>query len=319
MTTTSGPRPSGPARPEPAGTAEDEAARIMAGVTRPVAFLAGPAGAALQLLGAVMMTAAGAGLLLITVPGALTEATAFGCLAVILARILLPLAGRAGAARRPVPAWTAAASLLETSHPDVLPSATLEAARRWVPAMAAAMRQPRAWLYVAPCDGTRARLCRGAATLPVGGRLLVILGARAAADPAAPFLLAHEAGHLTGWTHRVLGVIQGARAAGGWGWAAAGAAGLALGGWPGVLAAAAIFQVSSILAAWAVEIACDRRAARAEGPGAARSTWDYMRAARAAERAPGRARRVALAALDWAAGPSHPPLALRRALTARRS
>jgi hypothetical protein len=103
MTTTSGPRPSGPALPVPGAMGEEEAARIMAGVTRPVTFLTGPPAAVLQLLGAVMMTAAGIGLLLVSVPGVLTEATAFGCLAVILARILLPLAVRAVAARRPEP------------------------------------------------------------------------------------------------------------------------------------------------------------------------------------------------------------------------
>jgi hypothetical protein len=85
----------------------------------------------------------------------------------------------------------------------VLPAATLDAARRWVPAMAAARGQFRAWLYVAPCTGRCTRLCRDAAVVPLGGRLLIVLGAHAAADPGAAAVgLAHEAGHVTGWTWR---------------------------------------------------------------------------------------------------------------------
>ena len=318
MTTTSGPRPPGPALPPPPDggreeMGEGEAARVMEVLTRPAADLGGPAGAFLQLAVAASMTVAGAEVLLIAVPCVRTQAAGWGCLAVIAAWALVPAAGRVAAARGPEPGWVRAAAVLERAHPGVLPAATLAAARRWIPAMAAARGQPRAWLYVAPCAGRCTRLCRAAAVVPASGRLLVILGAHTAADPrAAAVSLAHEAGHVTGWTRRALAVISGARA-GGLGWAAAGAAGFAAGRWPGAAAAAVIFQVSSMLVGWAVEIACDRRAVRAEGRAAARRAWDYMHAARAAGRPRGRARRVLLAALDWAAGPSHPPLALRRA------
>lgn len=82
----------------------------------------------------------------------------------------------------------------------------------------------------------------------------------------------------------------------------------------GVLAAAAVFQVSSLLAVWIVEAACDRRAARAEGRAASLDAFAYIAAAQAADRAASRWRRAGGLVLRWAAGPSHPPLPLRRAL-----
>jgi hypothetical protein len=80
--------------------------------------------------------------------------------------------------------------------------------------------------------------------------------------------------------------------------------------WP-----AACFQAGSLLVVWAVEGACDLSAACAEGRAAALHGLDFMAAALTAARArTPPLRRAAGSVLRWAAGPSHPPVWLRRAL-----
>jgi hypothetical protein len=82
-----------------------------------------------------------------------------------------------------------------------------------------------------------------------------------------------------------------------------------------VLAAAA-FQAASTLALWAVELTCDRRAARAEGRDDAARGLAYIAAVLAGRRTAGW-RGLAGTILDYVPGTSHPPTWLRRTLTCR--
>jgi hypothetical protein len=149
-----------------------------------------------------------------------------------------------------------------------------------------------------------------------GGTLLLVVGEHAAADPLAVRAgLAHEAGHCAGPARRALAIVHGARDGTGWGWAAAGLLGAAAGGWPGVLAAAAAFQALSLLAAWTLEITCDRRAVRAGGRAVILHGYAVMTACRTADRTTAPARHALAVAAAWLAGPAHPPVRLRAALT----
>jgi hypothetical protein len=68
-----------------------------------------------------------------------------------------------------------------------------------------------------------------------------------------------------------------------------------------------LFWAVSLLALWAGETGCDLRAARTEGYPAVEAGFVYM-----ADVVAGR--QAAATVLDWAAGPAHPPLRLRRTL-----
>jgi hypothetical protein len=203
-----------------------------------------------------------------------------------------------------------------------VPAGTLAAAGRHLPAVAAARHRDRAWLYVAPCPGPDKRctvFCTTAATWTPGGQVMVILGEHPAARPdVAASALAHEAGHHA---FRWLWQVHYARTLG-WGWAAAGLAGAAAGGWPGAAIAGAVFWAGSLAALWAGETGCDLRAVRTEGYPAVQAGFGYIAGLLAGHPAgPGasppvlsRSRRAVLTVLDWANGPGHPPLRLRRAL-----
>jgi Zn-dependent protease with chaperone function len=165
--------------------------------------------------------------------------------------------------------------------------------------------------------------CGTAAALPLGRQVLVILGEHPAARPdVAASALAHETGHHT---VRWLWQVHYARTTLGWGWAAAGAAGAAAGGWTGAAIAAGLFWLVSLAALWAGETLCDLRAVRTEGYPAVLAGFRYIARLLASRPArpgtpppapsPARtARKTVLTVLDWANGPAHPPLRLRRAL-----
>jgi Zn-dependent protease with chaperone function len=149
---------------------------------------------------------------------------------------------------------------------------------------------------------------------------MVILGEHPAAVPdVAASALAHEAGHHA---FRWLWQVHYARTTLNWGWAAAGLAGAAIGGWTGAAVAGGVFWVVSLLALWAGETGCDLRAVRAEGYPAVTAGFGYIAGLLAGRPAgPGaspparsRSRKMVTAVLDWASGPGHPPLRLRRAL-----
>jgi hypothetical protein len=265
------------------------------------------------LLHLAWLTACGAGLRLLADPGmarALGGASAAGLYFLVIAGQLSPWAARyrarLAARAAPPPPWTAAAAIHCQSLPGRADPATLAAAARYLPAMAA--RYPEAYFYIASCTGTCTRLCRSAVTCVPDGRLLVILGEHLAADPVtAAGTLAHELRHLHGWPLRAADAAAGA--ASGWGWAAAGAAWAATGlPWPWLPAFPAALHLAATAAGWAVECGCDHAAARAEGRPALLHAIDFLAAQNPA--APRRARR----ALALAAGSPHPPYALRRAV-----
>src|SRR5450755_3055265 len=249
--TSSTPSPASPqpVRSVPDGvTDEQEAGRELAALTAPLAASSSALADVAQLAAAALMTADGAGLRLAASPAAAARVIAAICAIVLAARLAAGPVARLRRAGRGEPGWTAAAGVLERSLPGRVPAETLATARRYLRAMAAARGQSRAWLYVPPCagPGRHTRLCRSAGAWQPGGRMMVIVGEHAAAVPAAAAVsLAHELGHVTGWTYRAFVVLHGARKAGGWGWAAAGLIG-AWWGWAGVLAAAAVFQVASL-------------------------------------------------------------------------
>jgi Zn-dependent protease with chaperone function len=300
------------------GLPEAEADRVLAGLLPRVDGLE----IAVRAFTAAGLAAAGAGVVLAGPAVAVACAAGIGawlCLCGVV-RLMLAAVGRAGQVAR-------AAAVHAAVLPGRVPSGTLAAAGRHLPAVAAARgRRGRAWLYVAACPGPGRRcsqLCAAVSALPLGRRVLVVLGEHPAARPdVAAALLAHEAGHHAS---RWLRLVREARNMSGWGWAAAGLAGAAIGGRPGAAIAGAVFWLVSLAALWAGETRCDLRAVRAEGHPAAEAGFGYLadvKAGRVPARpspAPSRSRRAGtavLTVLDWAAGPEHPPIRLRRALVA---
>jgi hypothetical protein len=303
----------------PAGTAPDlqAAEEELAALTAPLDGTRSVRFPLIQLANALVMTAAGAGARLAFDPGITGRAVAAGCAVLIAARLAAPPLARRRL-RAAAPAWADAAAVHELFLAARVPAATLAAANRYLPAITAGSGK-KAWLYVPRCAGTgqHSWRCEAAGVLQPGGGLLVVLGEHSAADPAvAAASLAHELGHQAGWTRPVLNVVHSARLTAGWGWAAAGLDGARF-GWPGVLVFAAGFQAVSLLAEWTAEAACDRRAACAEGRATVLRAFAYIAARQAACRAAVPWwHRTGPTVVRWAAGPSHPPLALRRAIVA---
>lgn len=75
------------------------------------------------------------------------------------------------------------------------------------------------------------------------------------------------------------------------------------------------FHAAVIQADWAVEISCDLGAAAAEGKKAVMADFDVMTAS-ARSRYPTRWQRAIVRTLTLAAGSSHPPITVRRAVVA---
>jgi hypothetical protein len=147
-------------------------------------------------------------------------------------------------------------------------------------------------------------------THPRGNRLQVTLGDFVAeGDPeVAAATLAHEARHAGRWPYALRGLVMTARARGPLviGWAVP---------WPAVIPAVAALHVACTLLAWAIEISCDLGAAAGTGKAAMMATYQVMAAsARHGSRALSAPKKVAAYAMYWAAGPAHPPIAVRRAV-----
>lgn len=290
----------------------EAAERELASLVAPHATASSPLTAAQQLFFAVLTSAAGAGLVLAD------PAIAAICGLFIAARLasfaFLTLWHRAQP--QAVAGWTLAAEVHAGALPGRVPAATIAAAARYLPVMAAARRQARAWLYLAPCsgDGQCTVLCQGALIWSPGGQVMVVLGEHVADTPlAAAAALAHETGHQGTRAARLLAAGYFVRPVTGCGYALAALAGALAAGWPGAVIGAAAFHVLSLLVLWGGELACDMRAVRAEGRLTVLAGFDYMRTAMATRSAalprPGR---VMHFVLRWAAGPSHPPARLRR-------
>jgi hypothetical protein len=228
----------------------------------------------------------------------------------------LPVLSRRALRASGVSGWTAAAAVYEQSLPARVPAATMDAIRRWLPRLSRPGR-PRAWAYLALCPGggRHSVLCRGVMVWEPGGTLMLVVGEHVVLDPlAVRAALAHEAGHCAGPARRAFLILHGARAGAGWGWAAAGLLGAAW-GWRGVIAAAVAFQAGSLLAAWTIETTCDLRAVRAEGRAVTLHGYAFMTAFMTASRTRAPVRYALATAASWLAGPPHPPVRFRAAIT----
>jgi hypothetical protein len=315
---TTSPPPAGPAAAGLPETEAAEAERMLAGLLPPVVASQVPAALAVRLILAAGLVSAGAGVVLARpVLACLCGAAIAGwlCLAGLQMRKETSQ-GRASELAR-------ALAVHAAGLPGRVPAGTLAAAGRHLAAVAAARHRDRAWLYVAPCPGPGKPctvFCTTAATWTPGGQVMVILGEHPAARPdVAASALAHEAGHHA---YRWLWQVHYARTTLNWGWAAAGIAGAMVGGWTGAAIAGVLFWVVSLLALWAGETGCDLRAVRTEGHPAVQAGFGYIAGLLAGHPAgPGtsppartRSQKIVLTVLDWASGPGHPPLRLRRAL-----
>jgi hypothetical protein len=197
---------------------------------------------------------AGAGLRLLVPLPALAGAGAWGAV------IAWGLAASASRPRRwPAvrPQWAADAEVAERE----MPAGTLDAERIYLARFASRAGRKGSCLLVWRCQaGARYRgVCRSALVRDEDGYVLAVIGEHVL--PAAMGLLGHEVAHLSGWRARVQRAAHLARLAG-WLLAAWSA------GWPWALAAGAVVQAATMLAAWAVEAGCDVHAARDLGTGA---------------------------------------------------
>jgi hypothetical protein len=290
----------------------------MAALTAPLAA-SRSAGARLgQLRAPVIMTTLGAGLRLLGMGGTLAPALGGACATFLLVAMAAEATtARLGwlAAHEPPP-WAWAAQVCEQSLPARLAPDVLAVITRYR-ALARACC-PAVHVYVPRCTGRHTRLCTAICALRIGGTVLLVIGQDAARRPQVTAAgLGHELGHLGGWTRRVLTLANSARSGWGWmlaaecwalaGWRASGPAA----NWPGLVAAAATFQVISVLALWVAEAACDLRAARTEGHAALLAAFAFY----APHHRPTSPRAWAWATLAWITGPTHPPIWLRRLIT----
>jgi hypothetical protein len=164
-------------------------------------------------------------------------------------------------------------------------------------------------------DVARDRGCRcrerwraASGSLP-GGRVLLLVGDQVLTDPEVlRFALAHELTHL----RRALMAVHAARLIGATvGAAIAGvfAPGIFGPGIAGLIIPAGALLVIHVLWSWAIELTCDREAARRHGAAA----FGFWREYRRNVARPGRSARGARRVLWWVAAlvPEHPPLWLR--------
>lgn len=263
------------------------------------------AGSARLLAQAVVTTLAGMGLRLHLAHPLVAAAVVAAVLAVIGASG--PAALRMQASQEPQePEWvqdlTAYRAWLPHRVPAI-PAQTLAAADRYLAAMSG-RRWRSAHLFIARSPAGK-RISSGL-TSPRGNRVEVILADHVALGAAqvAEAVLAHEARHLTGWRPAIFSLATTMRARGLFivGWAVP---------WPAVIPAAILLHVACTLAIWVVEVSCDLGAAGQAGRAA---MMDYFGFARSRNHVRPGLKRIAAQVLHWAAGPGHPPIAVRRAI-----
>jgi hypothetical protein len=292
-----------------------EAEEEMAALTAPLTARRSACARLGRLRVPVIMTALGAGLRLLGPGGTLATALGGACAAFLLVAMATEAAtARLGwlAAHDPAP-WAWAAQICEQPLPARLAPDVLAVITRY--RAIAHTCCPAVHVYVPRCTGHHTPLCTTTSALRIGGTVLLVTGHDAARRPQVTAAgLAHELGHLGGWTRRVLLLASSARS--GWGWMLA-AECWALAGWdahgwaaswPGLLAAAATFQVISVLASWVAEAACDLRAARTAGHAAVLAAFAFY----APSYRPTTPRAWAWATVAWITGPTHPPIWARR-------
>jgi hypothetical protein len=210
------------------------------------------------------------------------------------------------------PQWARAADAHQRSLPGRVPDDMLAMLRRYTASMTSGTRwHGDARIYIAPCtqqDETHFAACCTGGTIPLHGRLLVVLGEHLAMGPVpvAKAVLAHERRHISGWRLHLFALA-----------AISGTWGLIIAGWtvpwPAALLPAAALRIAHVCASWLVEISCDIGSAREAGTAAMLAAVDFK------ERTEGRtraalppAKRWAHNALRWTAGPEHPPYSVRR-------
>jgi hypothetical protein len=257
-----------------------------------------------KLVRLALLAGAGAWLRALAVPGAGTAIAAWLILTIAGAAWWYLRWSRASEPQMPAGAWQPGQPL-----PDGIPPATAEAAGRMLAAVPS-RRWRGARLEIRRCtDPVRHGECRGAAAIPAGNMIKVVLGEHLAENPrVAAFTLAHEIRHPAGWTCHLSVFATWAQMAG---WLAAGWAVP----WPWLLAVLAVIHAAHEAACWVTEIGCDLGGARAEGPGSALEAFAWFLAV-IREPAPGPAwQRHAKRGIVVVSGVSpHPPVRLRRAI-----
>jgi hypothetical protein len=222
---------------------------------------------------------------------------------------------RAQAGQLAAPRWVAEAGAYRDWLParvPPVPAGTLAAADRYLAAVTA-----RGWLsahllIARAGPGGPAHL---ATTHLLTDRVQIVMGSRIAEGPAdvAAAALAHEMRHTRAWQAAVRH-LQGQRAGFAFlaGWALA---------WPAAAWAVLALHAGITLIKWAMEVDADLGAAADAGPDVMTAFFGVMTAAAAARRRADTRpalSRAAGSALYWAAGPQHPPIAVRRAIIAAR-
>jgi hypothetical protein len=216
--------------------------------------------------------------------------------------------------RKP-PGWAASAEICERALTGRLPAETMEVVSRVIGRIRA--RGGRRWhaahVYLSRCTSTEppdAGVCQTAGVVPMNGRLVVVIGEHMASGPAVitEATLAHESQHVRpvrmylAWLGMLIRLP-------GWvilGWAVP---------WPALLPAALALHVAATVLSWAIEISCDLGGAADAGADAMLATLDHLsQTVTQLRKDRSRSAWYARAALMWIAGPTHPPLPLRRAL-----
>jgi hypothetical protein len=256
-----------------------------------------------------VMTTAGVALRTLDVPR--WPVIAGACMLVAALALALPALSVAGG--REEPEWARAASIHQQSvAPRMVPAATMQIIQRCLAGLPG-RRWRGAYLYIPRCTDPEPGhfgVCHAGGVYPMDGRLLLILGEHLVTGPSRVMAgtLGHESRHVTRWRVRLsyLAFVCGV-----WGWVIIGWAVP----WPVLLPAVIGLRVVLTAAGWVVEATCDLGGARTAGAEAMLDFLAYGRGVKSAARAGRPAwKRRTLSVLTWLAGPSHPPMPLRRAL-----
>lgn len=217
--------------------------------------------------------------------------------------------------RARAPAWASAPRQRWEDTQGQHVEATAECVRRYQAGVAATSwpRWGSVHVFRPACTAeTGLCLCRTAATLPVAGHVLLVLG-REVSDGPVPeleFWLAHEAAHVRTWRFALYGLRHFM------------AAGVVLAAWatpaPWAVLAGLAAHALWLATGWICELACDVAAIRRCGTAAAKQWYarqrDYIRLAWRHHRSTQGLTRTLLRAVAMLFQYTHPPIRLRRAI-----
>jgi hypothetical protein len=301
-----------PAGQAPAGLADHKAELTMArrvdgrfeSAARNAAFAA-------QIVAYAVLAIVGAWLRTRLIPGGWQIAAA--CALVAILAWACPLLGWAFGRKQP--GWVTSAEICERALDDRIPAQVMEVVSQLISMIRS--RGGRRWhgvhVYLSRCTSTEppdAGVCQTAGVVPVSGRLVVVIGEHlAAGEPMVTrAVLGHESQQVRP-VRMYLAWLLGLSRLAGWvviGWAVP---------WPVLLLALLAFHVTVTLLSWALEVSCDMGGATQAGVDAMLAALDHLSETVAQIRKDRSGwERYSRAALRWAAGPSHPPLPVRRAL-----